>query len=149
MVAVGRGLCADSLSGESSLAMLRGLDGDSGVMFFRAALLFFSAPLGCSPLRSLSQSPRPPEDGPAAREAGPNARAGSRGGAEALASLAVRWGDTEFPGAGRKRSLCSLSAGVAWRFAVEQKRLLRSLSAWGALRSEGRRRGLCALSAGE
>ena len=73
----------------------------------------FSAPLGCSPLRSLSQSPRPPEAGPDARGAGPDARAGR----QAVASLPVRWGgDGRFGsmdgwGGGRKRSLRSLSAG--------------------------------------
>ena len=70
--------------------------GDGAV--FMGAWLVFSAPLGCSPLRSLSQSPRPPEGGPVAR-----------GGAEAVASLPVRWG---WHGAARwrRRSCCSLSA---------------------------------------
>ena len=98
-VAVGRGLCADSLRGESSLAMLRGLDGDSEVAFFRAALLVFSAPLGCSPLRSLSQSPRLPEGWPVFAEQG-----APRGRKQSLRSLSA-WGTHDDGSRGRRQSL--------------------------------------------
>ena len=84
VVAAGRGLCADSLSGESFLAILLGSMGLDGAVF-SAALSVFSAPLRCSPLRSLSQSPRPPEVWSGFAEVGDAPR-------------------------GRKRSLCSLSA---------------------------------------
>ena len=123
---VGRGLCADSFSGESSLAILLGLDGDSWVVFFRAALLFFSAPLGCSPLRSLSQSPRPPEGGPATRGAG----------AEAVALLLVRLGGM-YEMLRRAEIKASSTGGNVIKLSRNTSNLKASLSEGGARRAEG------------
>ena len=100
--------------------------GDAAV--FRAAWLFFSAPLGCSPLRSLSQSPRLPEGRlvarglrgggggrfapcPPGRDGGFWEGRRAMGGRQAVASLpGRRGGDGRFGsmdgwGGGRRRSL--------------------------------------------